>query len=131
MKVKRLLRFYFSADGLDRALNNLMTAAACRSGAEAGRGQESAQRLCALIGAKCELGALWGYLHGVLGGMDGEERQTLADYARRRGRRPASAEQNRATHRAAVKFARRLGRLERYAEGVKVLERYYFLCPPE
>lgn len=125
LKVKALLRFYFSADALERHLNNLIYKRALRS--FAGSCAAEAEEVIGIISAKEELSLLWDYLDGVLSAMPPEDVSVLKGYARmRRGIARLSAEEQRAVRRAAVKFTRRAGRgLVRYRRAVCILSSLY------
>lgn len=128
MKSKKLLRFYFASEELNRALDNFIVKAAYDSGGLAGGGLIYAERICALIRAKRELGELWGYLDRVIGGLAEEERLILAKYGRmRRGISKVEESERRAIRRAAVKFSRHARRLGKYTEGIRLVGEYYSL----
>ena len=136
MNYKSILKFYFNADGLNGAMDSLLIRYATAS-ADSVKGWEfHAERVCKLIEAKQALSELWRFLDGVLSSVTEDDRRVLKEYsgARRKavgeGRR--AGEENRegekALHRSLMKFSRRVsGRLERFAEQVKVLREYYCL----
>ena len=128
MKSKQLLKFYFSAESMNRALDNLITKNALSS-ADCGRdGEYYAQKICKLIGAKRELSLLWGYLDGVLKTFDESEKKVLRFYgALRGGTSKLSAQNKKEIKRVTVKFARRARCLQSYAEGVRLVGEYYCL----
>lgn len=124
MKSKRIIRFYFSADKLNRALDNLITAEACRFGAE----EKRIERIIEFIEVKKELSRLWRYLDDVMSGIGGSERSILSFYGKFRfGNIRFSAEQRREIKRVVLKFRRRARFLERYGEGIKLVNEYYAL----
>ncbi len=126
MKVKYLLRFYFSADKLDRALDNLIMHCACASGER--EGIECAERLCRLIGEKSALGRLWSWLDGKMCALSEEDLSSLRYYAAMRvGLKRLSGERRRELKRAVVKFSRRIGNIGYYADGVGLVGKYYCL----
>lgn len=127
MKTKQIVQFYFAADSLDRALDNLILNSACRS-ADYERGcAYYAEKIGGLIDAKRRLGELWLYLDGVVGTLDSGEKEILRLYGRRgRGAKPSDGEK-RELKRVVVKFNRRARCLCRHAEGLALLKRYYCL----
>lgn len=128
MKSKKILRFYFTAEGVDRALNNLMDAVALGSVNDARGGAECAARLCDIIMIKERLGELWRYLDGVIGGMSREERLLLERYGKMRcGLSRLGEEERRSLRRVAVKFTRHARGVDRFAEGLKLVCKYYAL----
>ncbi len=128
MKSKRLLRFYFSAEGVDRALNNLITAAGCASFYAPGKGVYYAEKMLRLIEVKSELGLLWNYLDGILKEFSDVERQTLKRYGELRcGFSKLGDEDRRGIRRAAVKFARHARGIERFSAAVELVGEYYSL----
>lgn len=125
---KRLLRFYFNAEELERALGNLIITHACRSADCAKGGEYYAQKILAVIGAKEQLSELWRYLNGAISELKDEEVQTLKDYALLRcGIRKLNEAKQREIKRAVIKFSRHARSLERYAEGVRLVGEYYCL----
>lgn len=124
MKRKQLLRFYFGADRLNGALDNLMLAEGCRSGNFPWEGERLAERLCALVGAKYRLNALWRYLDGVIGGFSERERLSLRRYAERRSAAGGEESGRREMRAAAMKFTRRARSLARHGEAIALLGRY-------
>ena len=128
MKSKQLLRFYFYADGLNRALDNLILKHACNTADYFLGGEYCADRICEIIGAKQRLCELWGYLDGIIGELSDGEREVLRYYGAMRGgigRLPEGS--RREIKRVTVKFTRRARAIARYAEGVKLVRRYYCL----
>ncbi len=129
MKSKRILRFYFAAESLDRALNNLITAEACLSGKYPAKGEVFAGKLCTLIADKGELSRLWRYLDGIIGSLKPREAAALERYARlRRGLGGLGEEEAREIRSAAMKFTRHARSLHLYVEGVRLVDAYYSLC---
>ncbi|MCM1438131.1 MAG: hypothetical protein NC131_02810 [Roseburia sp.] len=110
MKIKNLLRFYFSAGSLNDALDSIITRIAISSGSDFyGGGAAYAERISDLIDDKRVLSGLWARLDKVISGMTERDRQTLKRYASLRS--GVAADEKREIHRAAVKFARRAGGL--------------------
>ena len=129
MKSKRLIRFYFSAEILNRALDNLITLNALNTD-DFSRGAEyCAEKVLKLIQVKRELCGLWHYLDVIICGMSAEERRILEFYgAMRRGIKSLGKERVKEIKRATVKFTRRARGLERYSGGLRLLDEYYCLC---
>lgn len=128
MKSKRLLRFYFKADDLNSALDNLILACALRSAESAAGGEEHAARILAIIAAKDSLAELWGKLNGVISGLSGSEREILEYYSLLRcGIRRLSEERQREIRRAVIKFKRHARGVGRCAEGIRLVGEYYCL----
>jgi len=128
MKSKQIIRFYFSADGINKALDNLILDKALKS-ADFGRSCEYyAERILALIGAKEELSKLWNYLDGVISSLTARERAVLKYYGGMRvGLTGLTPSQVREVKRVTVKFTRHARNIGRYGEGVKLVKRYYCL----
>ena len=134
MNYKHLLAFYFYADGLNGALDNVCVRLA-KASADHFKGCEYyAQKICAVIEAKGALNELWLFLDGALSSMKEADRTALKAYADSRGKRAqlnnlqTEEDDKKAIHRSLMKFSRRVsGRLERYAEQVNVLREYYCL----
>lgn len=126
MKIKRLLKFYFSADSLERAFDKLIVARACSSGANLADGAECAEYLIELIWEKSELQRLWAYLDGVIAGLSERDCRTLRTYSQMRyGLTSVDAERRKEIRRAAVKFRRRARRTEDFYAGVALVGKYY------
>lgn len=125
---KRLLRFYFNADELERALNNLILTCACRSADGVRGGEFYAERIIEITEAKKRLAELWQYLDGVISSLKTGELEPLKYYALMRyGIRKLDTVRQREIKRTVIKFSRRVRSLERYAEGVRLVEEYYCL----
>ena len=130
VKIKKLLRFYFSADSLNRALDNIITRLALASGEDVFSGCERyAERIASVIEVKSELCGLWARLDQIIGAMTERDKFTLKRYAAMRTG-PVGADK-REIHRAAVKFARRSGGLLSGSQNVyKILCAYQCLISP-
>lgn len=125
MEVKRLLRFYFFADGLDRTLDGLIMKCACDF---CGDGEAAAEKICGLIEKKRALAGLWDYLDKIASGLSEGERGALKYYARlRRGLRSLPDEIKKAVDSAVAKFKRRANRLNCFSAERKLLGEYYCL----
>lgn len=127
MNSKRLLRFYFKADDLDRTIDNLIFRVAVKS-VDCDRGGDFyVERILALTEAKDKLSELWHYLDGVIGGLK-EERGTLEGYAlMRTGIRRLADERQREIRRALIKFVRHARAVDRFEEGIRLVNGYYCL----
>ena len=123
MKPKKFLRFYFGADSLERAFDNLIMGKALNFEGDA---LETAERLCSVIGEKIRLKELWNYLDGVFLTMPEEDKKALINYSSRRDI-PLSDTEWKAAKRAVIKFMRRARRLEDFTDDFTILKKYYCL----
>ena len=123
MKPKKILRFYFGAESLERAFNNLIISKASDFGSDT---LETAERLCAVIGEKMRLKRLWAYLDGVLSAFSEGDKAALKNYSSKRTASFDSAEL-RAVKRAVIKFTRHARRIGEFADDFPVLSKYYCL----
>ena len=123
VKPIKILRFYFGAGSLERALDHLITDKALNF---EGDTLDTAERLCEIIGEKIELEKLWEYLDGVLAPLSAQEREVLALYSARRDF-PLSDAQMREAKRAVIKFTRHARKLAQFGVGFEVLDKYYCL----
>ena len=121
MKPKRILRFYFGAESLERAFDNLIMQKAFDFGADT---LETAERLCTVIDEKMRLERLWTYLDGVLSVFSEEDRVALKNYS---SRRTFDDAERRAVKRAVIKFTRHARRICEFSDGISVLKKYYCL----
>ena len=123
VKPKKILRFYFGADSLERAFDNLITSKAFDTEGDA---LENAEKICLIIDEKMRLERLWTYLDGIISILSGEEKSVLMHYSARRV--PAIGEaERRAVRRAVIKFTRRARRLNDFEEAFNILKKYYCL----
>lgn len=130
LKIKKILRFYFFADSLEKALNNLIINSAFSS-ANSPEVETYAERICNLIGEKQSLSRLWEYLDGILSGLSVEERAVLKGYAEMRcGIKKLCDEKRREIKRVAVKFTRRARRLESFVTAMGLVSKYYCVIAP-
>ena len=120
MRTKRILRFYFSADSLEKAFDNLIINKACAPYSDS---LETAEAICSVIGDKIQLERLWAYLDGILSAFTEEERQILASYSAR----CATKSDIKAVKRTVIKFTRRAHRLEEFSDDISVLNKYFCL----
>lgn len=123
MKPKKILRFYFGAESLERALDNLILNKAFDFGADA---LETAEKLCTVIGEKMRLEKLWGYLDSVLSSFSEEDRCALKSYSSRRSI-PLDDKGRKAAKRAVIKFTRHARRLGEFEGDFPILKKYYCL----
>lgn len=130
MKVKNLLRFYFSAGSLNAALDNIIMRLAMSSGLDVYAGCATYfSRILEVVEAKNELSHLWARLDGIISAMTGRDRAALKRYAA--ARVGLQGGDKREIHRAAVKFARRAGGLVAGEESAfKLLSVYRCLMNP-
>lgn len=125
MKSKRLIRFYFSADKLNGALDNLIMKNAC--GTET-NGEECVNKIIEIIEAKKSLSKLWRYLDSVISGLSEFERSVLKFYGIvRLPLKKLGIERQREVKRVIMKFCRRARFLERYEEGIGLVNLYFAL----
>lgn len=127
MNMKRLLRFYYCAESLDRAFDNIILRRACESARSMREGGEIAEELCKLIEKRRELAVLWERLDGVLGEMDKGDAEFLERYAgSREGMRSFGDDGLKRIRRLTAKISRRLS-LDGLNGAVAVLDGYYCL----
>ena len=125
MKVKRILRFYYCADSLERAFDNLILKIASSFD---GSGFDCADRLCRIIGEKSELAALWDYLDGIISRLPEDDNAALGEYARLRcGIKRLAPDEIKRLRRAVIKFKRRARRLDGFKRGTELVGKYYCL----
>lgn len=133
MVVKKLLRFYFGADSLNSALDNIIARIAVQAGYDIYKGCEYyAEKIAAAVEVKGELNKLWIRLNGVVAGLDGKDIQTLKWYSSMRtGIKKLSESGKREIHRAVVKFTRRAQFIiTGSGRAYKLLCAYYALISP-
>ncbi len=110
VKIKHLMRFYFSAGSLDRAFDNIITRLALSAGQDTYAGCEKYfDKICKICEDRRKLSQLWARLDGVISNMTERDRATLKYYAAVRTKIKDGDKKE--IHRAAVKFARRAGGL--------------------
>lgn len=121
MKAKTVLRFYFSVDRLNTALDNLILAAACRV-------EGGTDGIIDLIEKKCELSYLWEYVDGIVASFDLEERATLEFYGCLRvGLDMLEPARGREVKRVVTKFARRARNISRFEKQMEILKSFWCL----
>ncbi len=128
MNRKQLLRFYFSAEVLEAAFDNIILKYALSS-ADCGKcAQYYAHGIIRIIQTKDNLSKLWNYLDSVMKDLTAEERRILCFYGKRRkGTSRLSEDCKKAIKRAAVKFTRHARSVDRFEEGVRLVKEYYCL----
>lgn len=127
LKSKKILRFYFSAEKLNGALDNIILRYALGAYGDLAGCESRADRMVALIDAKDRLSELWGWLDDALSRFPQTDRTVLEKYAKMRGGTSRlGEEERRIIHRVVVRFTRRVaGNLGRFADGVRLIDRYY------
>lgn len=123
VKPKKILRFYFGAESLERAFDNLIESKACDF---CGSTVATAERLCAVIGDKMMLERLWAYLDSVISLFSKGDRDALFNYSSRREAHLSESEMK-AAKRALIKFTRRARRICEFEGEISVLDKYYCL----
>ena len=120
MKVKHVLKFYFTACAAEERLDRLILKRATSIGG--GRdAYECAERVAELVEKKMALGAFYRFLDGIMRAFSESERGVLREYAFS-PREAREGEKAREAHRLAVAFARRIrGCLKRYGEGIAAM----------
>lgn len=128
LKVKRLLRFYYSVRSLERAFDNLIMKFACTP---CGDGEKGAEKILKIIAEKCELSKLWNYIDGVVVKLSPEERRALKTYAALRcGVKKLDDERRKTLRRSVMKFTRHARRIESFCEGIRLVNKYYCVISP-
>lgn len=126
MKVKRLLKFYFCADGLNGALDNIILRFAVRSGEVCGSCEVYAEKIEKVISEKEQLGRLWAFLNGAFEKLGERDIRTLKEYAL--SRKPLSEIGKTEVKRAVTKFSRRVkAGIDRFSASVGIVNEYYCL----
>ena len=128
MKSKQLIRFYFSAEFLNEALDNLILADAVKSANYQKSGEYYFERISKVIEAKSRLSELWKYLDGIISRFNGHDKAVLKYYALlRTGVSRLNTESVKEIKRVTVRFTRRARYIERFGEGVELVKKYYCL----
>lgn len=110
--LKKLLRFYYSAEGVNDALDGVISRLAFSSWRDPYGGEHSFDEVSRVVEIKAELSGLWAELNGVISAMTERDRQSLERYARLKTGIGALGEgERKELHRVLVKFTRRLGTL--------------------
>ena len=122
VKIKNIMRFYYSAGSLNRALDNIITRLALSSGLDVYAGcEEYFDKINKVTEDKRKLSELWARLDEILGKMTERDRAALKRYAA--ARVGIKGGEKKEIHRAAVKFSRRAGGLLKSCG-----EQYLILC---
>lgn len=132
IKLKRVLRFYFSAGSLNDCLNGIITRLAASSWNDICGGERIYDRVCTVIGIKEELRTFWARLDGVMEKLPQKDVLALKQYASlRTGVAVLDKERRRSIHSALVKFRRRaLNVLISGKRGYECICAYYALISP-
>lgn len=120
MKVKHVLKFYFTAGDAEKRLDRLILkrAVSCGGGRDA---YECAERVAGLVEKKMALGEFYRFLDGAMRPFSVDEREVLRRYAFS-PRMAMEGDLPREAHRLAVAFARRIrGCGGRYGEGIAAM----------
>lgn len=128
MKLKALLKFYFSADFLNAYLDGAVLKYALNY---AGEAEDIADLIFAVTLRKRALNALWGYMDNAFAALTDKEREALRGYARlREGYNSLPREEKNAIKRASAKFSRRAAGINAFAEGIELVKEYVRILAP-
>lgn len=129
VKVKRLLKFYFRADAIDDALDNVIYKQAISSADYFSDGVKVANKIAKIIEYKILLGDLWAYLDGAVKTFETSDVSVLEKYANMRcGIYRLCENERKRVRRVVVRFTRRITlRLSRHADAVRLVDTYYCL----
>ncbi|MDE7214893.1 MAG: hypothetical protein K2N68_03560 [Clostridia bacterium] len=126
MKVKRVLKFYYSAEKLNETLDKTITRLALRSADYSEKAESFAEKICKVIETKKNFAALYGYLNEIMCGFCESEIKTLEYYAKlRKGILTLPDGTRREVKRVVTKFTRKCRGLERFKEGLKAVDAYF------
>lgn len=124
MTSKRLLKFYFCADGIEGALDRLILREACDP-SHCADALHCAERVQSLVLAKVSLSALWAYIDNVMGQFGEGDRSLLFKYALSCGGfEGVEGATHNAVRRTVVRFMRRARRLGDYAGALALVDCY-------
>lgn len=124
MKIKKILRFYFGADSLERAFDNLINKYVLSS--MSAPCIDCASGIIDILEEKNSLANLWGYIDGVLKSFNASDLTALEEYAHLRcGLKSLSDAKRKGIRRAVIKFRRRAHRLESFADSYRTVAKYY------
>ncbi|MCD7728844.1 MAG: hypothetical protein LUI60_02900 [Clostridia bacterium] len=118
MKTKKVLKFYFTADKAERAIDRLILkrAAAIDYYRTA---EQCAERVIALIEKKRALCLLWRHLDSAMFAFSADERKMLKSYAF------SQRKERGEVHRLAVRFTRRAQEgISDFEDGLDILREY-------
>ncbi|MGN1373318.1 MAG: hypothetical protein ACI4VK_04650 [Candidatus Coproplasma sp.] len=133
VKLKRVLRFYFSAGSLNDMLDGMITKYAASSWREIAGGVHSFDKVCTVIEVKEELEELWARLDKVMVKLPCDDLLALKKYASlRTGVSKLSEAERRKIHSALVKFRRKtVNLLSSGKRGYECICAYYALISPD
>lgn len=123
MKVKMLLRFYHSADRLEKSLDRILFRHALRPT----NTLVDIEKICQVMEMKDELSRLWAYLDGIMSVLTRQERMMLKIYAKCRSSNALlclPSEVQRQLHTCVGKFRRRCTGVQKYAHALIVLKEF-------
>ena len=129
VKLKRVLRFYFSAGSLNDALDGIITRLAATSWQDIYGGEHTFDRVNRIIAVKEELKSFWARLNGVMEKLPQKDVIALKLYSSLRTGVTALAEgERRQIHSALVKFRRKVGNvISSGGKGYECICAYYAL----
>ena len=132
-KLKQILRFYFSADSLNKALDAIIENIALNSWKDGYDNAKYFTRINSVVEVKGELSDFWARLNGVMLTLTDRDLATLKGYARlRSGISRLDEDGKRELHRAVVKFSRKTaGLLNNSDRALKCISAYYALISPK
>ena len=122
MKLKRILKFYFSAEKLNKSLDGTITRYALASADYSVSAESCAEKICAVIETK----KAFSQLNGIMCKFGADEVKTLEYYANLRGgilKLPEGA--RREIKRVLTKFSRKGRGIERFKEGLRAVDAYF------
>ena len=129
MKVKRLVKFYFNVEQLEKMLDGKIRNIAEKSADYNKSCEFFADKILEIISDKAELAGLWGFIDKIISSMSAKNVQALRYYARlRTGFNSLSAGVKRGIKTAAVQFTRHARGIERFRQALGVLNKYYCLA---
>lgn len=132
-RLKQILRFYFSADSLNKSLDAIIENIALNSWKEDYGGAKYFTRINGVLEVKGELSDFWARLDGVMSALTERDLTALKRYARlRTGVSRLGEGERRELHRVIVKFGRRAAcLLNNSQKALKCVYAYYALISPE
>lgn len=126
---KKILRFYFSADNLNDAMNNLIDKYAYGSVDNTHGCEYYADKVIELINKKDKLSLLWGYINGVMQGFSDYDASVLLAYSSMRvGISKLSKDVQKEIRRVVIRFSRKAERgIARFDDAVRIVNEYYHI----
>ena len=129
MKVKRLVKFYFNVEGLERALDLKILTIAENSVDYNKSCEYFADKILEIISDKAELASLWAFIDKIIGSMSEKNVRALKFYARlRKGFNSLPEGVRREIKTAAVQFTRHARGIDRFRQAIGILNKYYCLA---